>query len=256
MSAICTQPAPADSGTALLETLRVLVVDDHVDIREPLAQYLGQRGLAVSSAADAEQARHLLRYLPFDIVVLDIMLPDEDGLSLCRHVMQTLDTPVILLTAMAAPPDRVAGLETGADDYVVKPFDPGELVARIRTVLRRHRRHTPSARGISTRFAFNGWVFDMTRRELTDATGRLVALSEAEHQLLCVLVTQPKVVLSRDRLLELTERNGSQVFDRSVDTQISRLRRKLETDPRSPELIKTAWGTGYLFTADVKSLAA
>lgn len=256
MSAVCTPSPTADTNATAPENLRVLVVDDHADIREPLAAYLGRQGLAVSIAADAQQARHLLRHLPFDIVVLDIMLPDEDGLSLCRHVMRTLDTPVILLTAMAAPPDRVAGLETGADDYVVKPFDPAELVARIRTVLRRHRRGAPAARVAPVRFSFDGWIFDAARRELVDPAGQPVLLSEAEHQLLAVLVARPNVVLSRDQLLDLTQRDGQQVFDRSIDTQISRLRRKLEADPRRPEMVKTAWGNGYLFVADVRPLAA
>lgn len=249
-------PTPADRSE--VAAARVLVVDDHADIRDPLAAYLERHGLAVSTAADAAQMRHLLRYQPFDLIVLDIMLPDEDGLSLCRHVTHSLDTPVIFLTAMAASADRVAGLETGADDYVVKPFDPPELVARIRSVLRRHASaRNATQRAASSRFGFDGWVIDIHRRQLQDPEGRSVALSEAEHQLLAVLVTHPQTVLSRERLLDLTRRDADfGVFDRSVDTQVSRLRRKLEADPRRPGMIKTAWGNGYLFAPAVRPLSA
>lgn len=230
---------------------RVLVVDDHADIREPLAEYLRRNGLQVATAADGPEARAMLAGASFDLIVLDIMLPGEDGISLCRFVSLTLGVPVIFLTAMAAPHQRVAGLETGADDYVVKPFDPAELVARIRTVLRRQARTAQAAR---PRLGFLGWVLDMGRRELFDAAGRPVVLSEAEFQMLGVLAAHPNTVLSRERLLDLTQRSDLEVFDRSVDTQISRLRRKLEVDPRRPSLIKTAWGNGYLFVADVRAL--
>lgn len=229
----------------------VLVVDDHADIREPLAEYLRRNGLQVTTAADAIEARVLLAEKSFELIVLDIMLPGEDGMSLCRFIAPTLGVPVIFLTAMAAPHQCVAGLEIGADDYVVKPFDPGELVARIRTVLRRQAR---TVRPRQPRLGFLGWVLDMGRRELLDAAGRPVVLSEAEFQLLGVLAAHPNTVLSREQLLDLTQRGGLEVFDRSVDTQISRLRRKLEVDPRRPELIKTAWGNGYLFVANVRAL--
>lgn len=262
MSAAVLAPLPplsdAQGPGAAATRLRVLVVDDHADIREPLAHWLQRQGFDVATAADARQMRHLLRHQPFDVIVLDIMLPDGDGLSLCREVAATLGTPVILLTARATPPERVAGLEAGADDYVVKPFDPAELAARIRTVRRRDVRvPRPTApHGTASRLSFDGWLFDTLRRELRDPRGQLVLLSDMEHQLLCALVAHPHTVLTRDRLLDLMHGSDTGVFDRAVDTQISRLRRKLEADPRRPRLIKTARSNGYLFVADVQTLAA
>ena len=231
---------------------RILVVDDHADIRDPLAAFLRRHDLEVLTAADAAAARALLRQHPIDLVVLDIMLPGEDGLSLCRHLAETSSTPVILLTAMASQDDRVAGLEIGADDYVTKPFDPRELVARIKGMLRRLSRATAGWHG--RRYAFGDWTLDMARRELRDAGGEPVALSTSEFRLLGVLVERAGKVLSRDELLDLTRDGEVQNFDRSIDSQVSRLRKKLEHDPRRPRLLKTSWGDGYVFTADVKAL--
>jgi two-component system OmpR family response regulator len=245
----------AQAEPAARAPARVLVVDDHADIREPLAQYLVRCGLQVAGAASAAGMHAQLAAQRFDLVVLDIMLPDADGLSLCRHVSGTLGLPVILLTARAALPDRVAGLQTGADDYVVKPFEPSELLARIQAVLRRQSR-AAAAPARATRLRFDGWTFDLARRSLHDVADQPLPLSEAEFQLLAVLVAHANEVLSRDRLLDLTQRSAQSVFDRSIDTQISRLRRKLEADPRRPALIKTAWGNGYIFVADVRPLPA
>jgi two-component system OmpR family response regulator len=231
---------------------RVLVVDDHADIRDPLAAFLRRHDLEVLTAADAATARTLLRRYPIDLVVLDVMLPGEDGLSLCRHLAETTSTPVILLTAMASQEDRVAGLEIGADDYVTKPFDPRELVARIKGMLRRLSRAATGWHG--RRYAFGDWTLDMARRELRDAGGEPVALSTSEFRLLGVLVERAGKVLSRDELLDLTRDGEVQNFDRSIDSQVSRLRKKLESDPRRPRLLKTSWGDGYVFTADVKAL--
>lgn len=257
---ISLAPLPDPLPPVAPPRLRVLVVDDHADIREPLADWLQRQDFDVATAADARQMRHLLRHRPFDVIVLDIMLPDENGLSLCREVAATLGTPVILLTARATPPERVAGLEAGADDYVVKPFDPAELAARIRTVQRRDARAPrtgpASAPAAARRVSFDGWVFDLLRRELRDPQGQLILLSDMEHQLLCALVAHPHTVLTRDRLLDLMHGDDAGVFDRAVDTQISRLRRKLEADPRRPRLIKTARSNGYLFVADVQTLAS
>ncbi len=233
---------------------RILVVDDHADIRDPLAAFLRRHDLEVLTAADAASARTLLRQHPIDLVVLDIMLPGEDGLSLCRHLAETSSTPVILLTAMASQEDRVAGLEIGADDYVTKPFDPRELVARIKGMLRRLSRAATGWHG--RRYAFGDWTLDMARRELRDAGGEPVALSTSEFRLLGVLVERAGKVLSRDELLDLTREGEVQNFDRSIDSQVSRLRKKLESDPRRPRLLKTSWGDGYVFTADVKPLPA
>lgn len=233
------------------EAPRILVVDDHPDIREPLAAYLRRHGLDVRTAADGACLRAQLAQQAFSLIVLDVMLPDEDGLSLCTFATRTYGTPVILLTAKAATPDRIAGLQIGADDYVVKPFDPGELLARIQAVLRRA--GSPSA-APGGRFQLAKWVLDAGRRELRDACGAQVALSDSEFQLLFVLAAHANQVLSRDRLLDLMQRNNQQVFDRAIDTQISRLRRKLEDDPRRPGLIKTAWGNGYTLVGDVRPL--
>jgi len=231
---------------------RILVVDDHADIRDPLAAFLRRHELEVLTAPDAATARTLLGQHQIDLVVLDIMLPGEDGLSLCRHLAETTATPVILLTAMASQDDRVAGLEIGADDYVTKPFDPRELVARIKGMLRRLTRAAAQWQG--RRYAFGDWTLDMDRRELRNAGGEPVALSSSELRLLGVLVERAGKVLSRDELLDLTRDGEVQNFDRSIDSQVSRLRKKLESDPRRPRLLKTSWGDGYVFTADVRPL--
>lgn len=243
---------------------RILIVDDHQDIREPLATYLRRYGFDVTTAVDGVEMRALLAQAHYELIVLDVMLPGEDGFSLCRYVAERIATPVILLTAMDEQADRIAGLEIGADDYVVKPFDPRELVARIKSVLRRTTGPrapepvpVPAPIGVEGgRYGFEGWVFDTRRRELRDPAGLPVLLSTAEFHLLRVLVTHPNVVLSRNRLLDLTSRvEEASVFDRSIDSQVSRLRKKLELDPRKPSLIKTARGDGYLFAGRVAVLS-
>ncbi len=230
----------------------ILVVDDHRDIRETLARYLVKNGLRASSADSAAQARKMLNAAAIDLVVLDIMMPGEDGLSLCRHLVESGGAPVILLTAMAEDTDRVVGLEIGADDYVTKPFNPRELLARIRAVLRRtamvHKERDPIS---SDRLMFADWTLDLARQHLIGADGVVVPLSTGEFQLLIAFLKRPKVVLSRDQLLDLTSGRTPNVFDRSIDNQVSRLRRKIEPNAKRPELIKTVWGGGYKFTADV-----
>lgn len=241
------------------EPTRILVVDDHEDICAPLATFLARYGLEVTTAADGEQMRRCLRTERFDLILLDVMLPGEDGLSLCRFVHEHLGIPVILLTAMADPADRVAGLELGADDYVVKPFDPRELVARIRGIFRRmrlsQRQAAVSAPG-GQRYGFACWVLDVARRELQSQSGEVVDLSATEFRLLQALVENSNTVLSREKLLDLINRGDAPVFDRSIDSQVSRLRKKLEDDARHPRLLRTAWGDGYLFAADVRLLGA
>ena len=241
----------------------ILIVDDHQDIREPLSTYLRRFDFDVEAVADGKAMRQRLDERRFSLIVLDIMLPGENGLSLCRHVCEHRGIPVILLTAVTEQADRVAGLEIGADDYVVKPFDPRELVARIRGVLRRTQpKAVPAADGAKPqdgaaparpgkRFCFDGWVFDTERRELHNPEGDEVPLSTAEFHLLSVLVEHPNRVLSRSRLLDLTNRADAAVFDRSIDSQVSRLRKKLEPDPRRPSLLKTARGDGYLLATKV-----
>ena len=230
----------------------ILVVDDHRDIREPLAAYLRKHGMRVSQAADAAAARASLAKQAIDLIVLDIMMPGEDGLSLCRHVRETHDIPVILLTAMTDETDRIVGLEIGADDYVAKPFNPRELLARVKNVLRRANSLPRKREAAARRYAFDHWILDTGRRELTGRDGVAVVLSTAEFRLLVALLERPRLVLTRDQLLDLTSGRGSQPFDRSIDNQISRLRRKIERDPADPQLIKTIWGDGYQLAADVQ----
>ncbi len=233
----------------------ILVVDDHRDIRDLVAKYLTKHGLRVSTAEGGVAMKRLLKARAVDLVVLDIMMPGEDGLSLCRHLRETTDLPVILLTAMAEETDRVVGLEIGADDYVTKPFNPRELLARIKAVLRRAR-SLPPQRGAppSGRLRFGPWTFDPARRELLDEEGTAVPLSTAEFQLLGAFLAHPRRVLSRDQLLDLTQGRAAKVFDRSIDNQVSRLRRKIEADPKKPALIKTVWGGGYTLAAEVEAL--
>ncbi|WP_259781923.1 response regulator [Aestuariispira ectoiniformans] len=230
----------------------ILVVDDHKDIRELLGKYLGQHGYRVTLAEDAATARRAIRTAAIDLVVLDIMMPGEDGLSLCRHLQETEGVPVIFLTAMGEETDRVVGLEIGADDYVTKPFNPRELTARIKAVLRRSQSLPyEKARTEVDVMRFAGWTLHVGRRELEGPDGVSVPLSTAEYQLLHAFLNHPKIVLSRDQLLDLTQGREADVFDRSIDNQVSRLRRKVEDDPKKPALIKTVWGGGYMFAADV-----
>jgi two-component system OmpR family response regulator len=229
----------------------ILVVDDHRDIRDLLARYLVKHGLRASVAESAAEARKAMRAAQFDLVVLDIMMPGEDGLSLTRSLRETIDVPVILLTAMGEETDRIVGLEVGADDYLVKPFNPRELLARIKAVLRRVQTVPRSRESSAGRLRFDRWMVDLGRRELVDDKGVGLPLSSGEFRLLVALLERPGMVLTRDQLLDLTRGRSAQPFDRSIDNQISRLRRKLERDPRNPELIRTAWGDGYSFTAEV-----
>lgn len=232
----------------------ILVVDDHRDIRELLGKYLTQHGFRVTLSEDAATARRAIKTSAIDLVVLDIMMPGEDGLSLCRHLRETGGVPVIFLTAMGEETDRVVGLEIGADDYVTKPFNPRELTARIKAVLRRSQSLPyEKAPVVADVMCFANWTLHVGRRELEDADGVSVPLSTAEFQLLQSFLNHPKIVLSRDQLLDLTQGREADVFDRSIDNQVSRLRRKIEPDPKKPTLIKTVWGGGYMFTADVET---
>jgi two-component system OmpR family response regulator len=234
-------------------TPHILVVDDHRDIRELLARYLDRCGLRVTAAADAAEARRALKDAAIDLVVLDIMMPGEDGLALCRHMRETSETPVILLTAMAEETDRIVGLEIGADDYITKPFNPRELLARIKAVLRRTRALPPGRDVVAAgTLRFAGWRLDLERRELLAADGVVTPLSTGEFRLLAAFVEHPGRVLSRDQLIDLTRGRAAAPFDRSVDNQVSRLRRKIEPDPANPTLIKTVWGGGYSFVAAVE----
>jgi len=234
-------------------TTHILVVDDHREIRQPLARYLEKHGFRVSAAENAAAARRSLRDNAIDLVVLDIMMPGEDGLSLCRSLREGGELPVILLTAMAEETDRVVGLELGADDYLTKPFNPRELVARIKAVLRRARSLPHESRRLDGEvIGFGPWRLKVAQRELVGPDEVAVPLSTAEFQLLSAFLGHPNRVLTRDQLLDLTQGREGRVFDRSIDNQVSRLRKKIEADPKNPGLIKTVWGGGYLFAAELR----
>jgi two-component system OmpR family response regulator len=230
----------------------IAVVDDHRDIRELVGRYLTEHGYRVSVAESAAALRRLQERSALDLVVLDIMMPGEDGLSLCKHLRSSTDLPIILLTALAEDTERIVGLEMGADDYLAKPFNPRELLARIRAVLRRAHA-LPPQRGLPRTKAmkFDRWILEVGRRELVGEDGVAVPLSTAEFRLLCAFLDHSGMVLSRDQLLDLTAGKNADAFDRSIDNQVSRLRKKIESEPKNPTLIKTHWGGGYCFTAQV-----
>lgn len=230
----------------------LLVVDDDREIRELLSHFLARHGYRVSVARDGAEMMKVLDRGAFDLIVLDLMLPGEDGLSLCRKVRASSAIPVVMLTAMGEEIDRIVGLEMGADDYVAKPFNPRELLARIKAVLRRvgTARRPPPAGG---RLRFAGFTLDTAGRRLLAADGRELRLTSGEYGLLAVFVAHPGRVLTRDQLLDLTRGRSAGPFDRSIDIQVSRLRRKIEHDPEAPEIIKTVRNGGYVFAPEVES---
>lgn len=230
----------------------ILVVDDHADIRDLLKRFLEQHGFKVTCARDGKEMKKCLESGHYTLLVLDLMMPGEDGLTLCRDLRARSSLPVIMLTAMGEEMDRIIGLEMGADDYLAKPFNPRELLARIRAVLRRANMIPDAQEELPERLTFDRWQLDIARRELIDENNVSISLSTAEFDLLKVFLERPKRVLSRDQLLDLARGREAQAFDRAIDTLVSRLRRKLELDPKKPELIKTVWGGGYMFSAEVK----
>ena len=233
----------------------ILVVDDARDIREPLARYLKTNGYRATPAESAAAARRILKTSAIDLVILDIMMPGEDGLSLCRSIRESSGTPVIMLTARGEELDRIVGLEVGADDYLAKPFNPRELLARVSAVLRRTNTLPPRLKGpAAERYRFGEWTLDAGQREVTGPDGVARALSSGEFKLLMAFIERPKVSLSREHLLDLTKGREAELFDRSIDNQVSRLRRKIERDPKNPRYIKTVWGGGYVFSEDVETL--
>jgi two-component system OmpR family response regulator len=237
--------------------ISLLLVDDEASLREPLAQYLTGQGFRVAEAENASLARTRINEELPDLVLLDIMMPGEDGLSLCRHLVETQKAPVILLTARGEATDRIVGLEMGADDYVVKPFEPRELVARIRTVLRRVKRGTFGQNGgkEDDLYFFEGWTLDPLKRRLQDPDNVLVPISTAEFRLLRALLDHSQQVLDRDQLLDMVQGRSAHLFDRAVDNQVSRLRRKIESNSRDPQFIQTVRGGGYTFAANVNRIA-
>lgn len=232
----------------------LLVVDDDKEIRDLLARFLAKNGFRVTAARDGTEMARALAEWRIDLVVLDLMLPGEDGLSLCRKLRATSTLPVIMLTAKGEDVDRIVGLEVGADDYLPKPFNPRELLARIRAILRRageaSLKPPPKVAGATYRFA--GFVLDPAARRLAQADGGEVALTAGEYDLLLALVERAGRVLSRDQILDLTRGRVAGPFDRGVDIQISRLRHKVEADPAEPTLIKTVRGGGYVLATPVE----
>ena len=234
----------------------ILIVDDEADIREPLAEYLIRNELNVVMAGSAAEARTQINQSEVDLIILDIMMPNEDGLSLCRDLRTRSDVPIILLTARTDDIDRIIGLEMGADDYIGKPFAPRELLARIKAVLRRTgpRSNRLQVQGQRV-YSFNTWLVNVDERILMSVEGLNVPMGDAEFHLLLAFVTRPGQVLSRSQLLDLADAREADPFDRSIDNRIVRLRRKLEEDPANPSLIKTVRSGGYVFTAQVRLVA-
>jgi two-component system phosphate regulon response regulator OmpR len=230
---------------------KVLVVDDDVRLRDLLTRYLGEQGFQVASLADARDIDRKLQRDPPHLVVLDLMLPGEDGLSVCRRLRGAGEAvPIIMLTAKGEDLDRIVGLEMGADDYLPKPFNPRELVARIHAVLRRHgERSVPGAPAEEGTIAFGPHTLDLAARTL-DCNGRHVALTTGEFSLLRVFAQYPGQPLAREKLMMLARGRDHEVFDRAIDVQVSRLRKLVEPDPATPRYIQTVWGFGYVYVPD------
>ncbi|MCG7991815.1 MAG: response regulator [Candidatus Thiodiazotropha lotti] len=232
----------------------ILVVDDHQEIRTLLQRFLTDHGYRITTASNGVEMKKRLQDAAIDLIVLDLMMPGEDGLTLCRNLRAESNIPVIMLTAMGEETDRIIGLEMGADDYLAKPFNPRELLARIKAVMRRIGTMPEVSREeLSQQLNFLGWTLRPASRELTDPQQTLVPLSTAEFTLLMAFVTRPGRVLSRDQLLDLARGREARAFDRAIDTLVSRLRRKLRDQPRNPQIIKTVRGGGYLFAAKVEN---
>jgi two-component system OmpR family response regulator len=231
----------------------ILIIDDHREIRELIGRALTREGFRISAAADGRAMRKVLADSRIDLILLDLMLPGENGLALCRELRMQSNIPIIMVTAKGEEVDKVIGLELGADDYLPKPFGTRELVARINAVLRRSR-DGPADTTLERkpkRYAFDRWILNTEARELIRGDGVTVALSTGEFDLLLAMVERPGRVLTREMLLDLARGRAATAFDRSIDTQVSRLRKKLEVDPAEPRIIQTVWGGGYMFAAAV-----
>ncbi len=241
-------------------TDHILVVDDDRDIRELIVDYLLKSGYRATGAANGKEMRAVLDKQAVDLVVLDIMMPGDDGLTLCRQLRsgQHKDLPILMLTARHDDMDRILGLEMGADDYVVKPFVARELLARIKAIMRRFRTLPPNLQVTEAGriIAFGDWQLDTSARHLLDPTGTIVALSGAEYRLLRVFVDHPQRVLTRDQLLNFTQGRDAELFERSIDLLVSRVRQRLNEDARTPLYIKTARSEGYVFSMPVSILEA
>jgi two-component system OmpR family response regulator len=244
------------------KTPHILIVDDDREIRDLLSRFLQKHGFRASTAADGRDMRKIMADARIDLIVLDVMMPGETGLQLCAQLRaqgipgvsgSSARTPVIMLTAAGEDTDRIVGLELGADDYLPKPFNPRELLARIRAVLRRAEEpaRLPEAAERNPRLYFDGWSLDLGARQLFSPAGSEVDLSAGEFDLLAALAQRPRRVLSRDQLLDLCKGRAAQPFDRSIDVQVGRLRKKIEADPTQPRIITTVRGGGYMFAPEV-----
>ena len=232
----------------------ILIVDDDAEIRDLLSRFLSKHDFRVTTAKDGREMRQALQDWSFDLVVLDLMMPGEDGLSLCRYVRSESKMPIIMLTAMGEEVDRIIGLEVGADDYMAKPFNPRELAARIKAVLRRSSATSgvEAPEKIGSEIGFANFALNPATRTLKRADSD-IPLTAGEYDLLIAFVGHPRRVLNRDQLLDMARGRAAIPFDRSIDVQVGRLRRKIEDDPKNPNLIKTVRGGGYMFTAEVSS---
>ena len=237
-------------------TTHLLVVDDDSDIRELLQNYFKDNGFTVSVASDGHSMQTILEKSNprIDLVILDIMMPGENGLEICRRIRQHSMLPIIMLTAIDSEVDRIVGLEMGADDYLAKPFSPRELLARVKSLLRRSQVTAHHIDNQNTSLCtFNGWTLDKDQRRLIDPQQTVVPLSTGEYDLLIHLIDHAGRTLTRDQLLQLTRHREAGPFDRTIDVQVSRLRRKIEQDPKNPHIIQTVRGGGYIFTAKIGS---
>lgn len=241
----------------MVSQIHILVVDDDPQIGDLIKDYLEQHGYRVSTALNGQEMQRIMLRVKIDIVILDLMLPGEDGLSLCRKLRESTDVMIIMLSAMGEEPDRVVGLEVGADDYMAKPFGPRELLARIKSLIRRST-EMASDGAKSRRLAelpdihFKNWTLDRNRRRLLSPDEVTVPLSSGEYELLLAFLENPRRTLNRDQLLDLTRGRESGPFDRTIDVQVARLRKKIEKNPKDPKLIITMRGDGYQFDAEVK----
>lgn len=239
---------PLNAHDVRPRSTRALIVDDNEELRELLGGYLSRFNIDSQAVGDGQGMRQALAQGHFDVIILDLMLPGEDGLVLCRELRSQSDIPILMLTARCEPTDRIIGLELGADDYMAKPFEPRELVARIQTVLRRTRGESaPAPQEPDGVVRFDGWTLHSIERHLVSPQGVVVPLSNAEFRLLCTFLRMPRRVFSRDQLMEQARGRAMDAFERSIDLLVSRLRQKLADDPDEPSMIKTVRGAGYMF---------
>jgi len=242
--------------TTMTTTAHVLAVDDDPSVRQMIADYLTDNDVRVTTLASGRDIGEVMVRETIDLVILDLRLPGEDGMQIARKLREESDLPIIMLTGRKDEADRVMGLELGADDYLTKPFSPRELLARIRALLRRSRSRETVADGLAKirAYRFSGWELNVRLRRLTTADGEIVALTNSEFNLLAAFLAAPQRVLSREQLLNFSRLHDDEVYDRAIDVQVGRLRKKLEPDAARPQLIRTERGAGYVFTAAVQTV--